>query len=200
MNHRKFSPTATDDVKAANKLWGGRYEMGASQILEDINASVDFDHRLARYDIEGSIAHAQMLEHVGILTLGDSALIQKGLTQIAEEVESGVFEFKRELEDVHMNVESRLQQIIGPAAGRLHTARSRNDQVALDFKMWTRAALETLDEQLASVINVLLERAKQHHADIMPGFTHLQCAQPITFGHHLMAYVEMFCKQLAKSS
>jgi argininosuccinate lyase len=198
MNHRNFTPIADSDAKTANKLWGGRYEMGASQILEDINASVDFDHRLAQYDIEGSIAHANMLEHVGILTAEDSAQIQRGLLQIAEEVRSGTFEFKRELEDVHMNVEFRLQQIIGSAAGRLHTARSRNDQVALDFKMWTRAALESLDEQLSNVVDVLLQRAQQHHADIMPGFTHLQCAQPITFGHHLMAYVEMFLRDRSR--
>ncbi|MGL4243813.1 MAG: argininosuccinate lyase [Beijerinckiaceae bacterium] len=178
----------------SNKMWGGRFESGPSAIMEEINASIDFDKRLWRQDIRGSKAHAEMLGATGILPKKDVATIQKGLDQVATEIESGAFNFSRALEDIHMNVESRLKEIIGEPAGRLHTARSRNDQVAVDFRMWVRDTADELDEQLAGLQLALAEKADAFAGAVMPGFTHLQSAQPTTFGHHMLAYVEMLAR------
>jgi argininosuccinate lyase len=175
----------------SNKMWGGRFESGPAAVMEEINASIDFDKRLWRQDIRGSKAHAEMLGATGILPQADVAAIQHGLDQVAQEIESGAFTFSRALEDIHMNVESRLREIIGEAAGRLHTARSRNDQVAVDFRMWVRDTVDELDGQLAGLQLALAEKAEAFAGAVMPGFTHLQSAQPTTFGHHCLAYVEM---------
>jgi argininosuccinate lyase len=175
----------------SNKMWGGRFGANPDAVMEDINASIDFDRHLFRQDIAASKAHAAMLAKQGIITPDDAAKIAHGLDTILSEIEAGKFEFKRALEDIHMNVESRLAELIGPAAGRLHTARSRNDQVATDFRLWIRATVDSLDQALADYQRALAEKALQHAATVMPGFTHLQTAQPVTFGHHLLAYVEM---------
>ncbi|CEJ10773.1 Argininosuccinate lyase 1 [bacterium YEK0313] len=175
----------------SNAMWGGRYASGPAAVMEDINVSIDFDKRLYRQDIAGSKAHAAMLRAQGIVSAADEAAIQKGLDQVLAEIEAGSFTFKRSLEDIHMNVEARLAEIIGAPAGRLHTARSRNDQVATDFKLWVRDAVDGLDAQLKDLARALAEKALAEAATVMPGFTHLQVAQPTTFGHHLMAYVEM---------
>jgi argininosuccinate lyase len=172
-------------------MWGGRFQTGPAAIMEEINASIDFDKRLWRQDIRGSKAHALMLGDTGILTKADVAAILKGLDQVASEIEAGTFTFSRALEDIHMNIENRLREIIGEAAGRLHTARSRNDQVAVDFRMWVRDTVDDLDGQLGDLQLALTEKALAHAATVMPGFTHLQSAQPTTFGHHMLAYVEM---------
>jgi argininosuccinate lyase len=175
----------------SNKMWGGRFASGPGAIMQEINASIDFDRRLFRQDIAASKAHAAMLARQGIITRNDAAAIAHGLDTILSEMESGKFRFKRALEDIHMNVESRLAELIGPAAGRLHTARSRNDQIATDFKLWVRDAIDDIDAALAGYQRALADRALEHAATVMPGFTHLQTAQPVTFGHHLLAYVEM---------
>jgi argininosuccinate lyase len=175
-------------------MWGGRFASGPAAIMEEINASIDFDKRLWRQDIRGSKAHADMLGATGILPKKDVAAIQKGLDQVAGEIESGAFTFSRALEDIHMNVESRLKEIIGEPAGRLHTARSRNDQVAVDFRMWVRDTADELDVQLADLQLALAEKAETFAEAVMPGFTHLQSAQPTTFGHHMLAYVEMLAR------
>ncbi len=175
----------------SNKMWGGRFESAPAAIMEEINASIDFDKRLWRQDIRGSKAHAAMLGATGILTQGDVAAITRGLDQVAGEIESGTFTFSRALEDIHMNIESRLKEIVGEPAGRLHTARSRNDQVAVDFRLWVRDTVDELDAQLADLQLALAEKAEAHAGTVMPGFTHLQSAQPTTFGHHCLAYVEM---------
>ncbi|QCI64514.1 argininosuccinate lyase [Phreatobacter stygius] len=175
----------------SNAMWGGRYASGPAAVMEDINVSIDFDQRLYRQDIAGSKAHAAMLRAQRIVSAADEAAIQKGLDQVLAEIEGGTFTFKRNLEDIHMNVEARLAEIIGAPAGRLHTARSRNDQVATDFKLWVRDAADGLDAQLKDLQRALAEKALAEAATVMPGFTHLQVAQPTTFGHHLMAYVEM---------
>jgi argininosuccinate lyase len=175
----------------SNTMWGGRFGSKPDPIMEDINASIDFDRHLYRQDIAASKAHAAMLAKKGIITAQDAKAIAHGLDTIASEIEAGKFAFKRALEDIHMNVESRLAALIGPAAGRLHTARSRNDQVATDFRLWMRDAIDRLDAALAAYQRVLAEKALEHAATVMPGFTHLQPAQPVTFGHHLLAYVEM---------
>ena len=180
--------------KPANAMWGGRFAMSPAEIMQEINASVGFDKRLAPQDIRGSKAHAQMLADAGIITKADAREIAKGLDQIQAEIEGGTFAFSVALEDVHMNVESRLKDLIGPAAGRLHTARSRNDQVATDFRLYVRDAIDGIDEALARVQQALAEKAEAHAATVMPGFTHLQPAQPVTFGHHLLAYVEMIAR------
>ena len=172
-------------------MWGGRFRTSPDAVMEDINASVDFDRHLFRQDIAASQAHAAMLAKQGIITADDARKIAHGLDTILSEIESGKFKFKRALEDIHMNVESRLAELIGPAAGRLHTARSRNDQVATDFRLWIRATVDTVDAALAAYQRALAEKALEHAATVMPGFTHLQPAQPVTFGHHLLAYVEM---------
>jgi argininosuccinate lyase len=175
----------------SNKMWGGRFADGPDAIMEEINASIDFDRHLYRQDIAASKAHAAMLGKQGIITADDAAKIAHGLDTILSEIESDKFTFKRSLEDIHMNVESRLAELVGPAAGRLHTARSRNDQVATDFRLWVRATIDTIDAALAGYQKALAEKALAHATTVMPGFTHLQIAQPVTFGHHLLAYVEM---------
>ena len=175
-----------------SKIWGGRFSAGPSAIMEEINVSVGFDQRLAKQDLHGSRAHCAMLVAQGIVSQEDGDAIQEGLTRIEKEISGGNFLFKRALEDVHMNIEGRLADLIGAPAGRLHTARSRNDQVATDFRMWVRAALETLDDEVRKLQSEMIDKAEAHADTIMPGFTHLQAAQPVTFGHHLMAYVEMF--------
>ncbi len=172
-------------------MWGGRFSTGPDAIMEEINASIGFDHRLYRQDIAGSIAHARMLAQSGILTESDRDAIIKGLGDVLAEIESQTFTFSRSLEDIHMNVESRLKELIGDAAGRLHTARSRNDQVATDFRLYVRDAIDTLLAQVRTLQLGLVTRAEAEAETIMPGFTHLQNAQPVTFGHHLLAYVEM---------
>jgi argininosuccinate lyase len=168
--------------------------MSPAEIMQEINASIGFDKRLAPQDIRGSKAHAQMLAESGIITKADAREIAKGLDQIQAEIDAGTFEFSVALEDVHMNVESRLRNLIGAAAGRLHTARSRNDQVATDFRLYVRDAIDGIDEALERVQQALAEKAEAHAATVMPGFTHLQPAQPVTFGHHLLAYVEMIAR------
>lgn len=179
-------------------MWGGRFESSPGQIMEEINASIGFDHKLARQDIEGSKAHVAMLAKTGVLDEKDAQAIAGGLDQIASEIEAGAFTFSRALEDIHMNIEARLAELIGPAAGRLHTARSRNDQVALDFRLWIRDTIDTLDAQLRGLQEALAAKALEHAASVMPGFTHLQPAQPVTFGHHLLAYVEMFARDVSR--
>ena len=182
----------------SNKMWGGRFASGPDAIMEEINASIGFDFRLARHDIEGSKAHAAMLAQTGILEPLDAQAIIRGLDEILREIEAGTFKFSRALEDIHMNIEARLTELIGPVAGRLHTARSRNDQVALDFRLWIREAIDALDEQLRDLQTALAEKALAHAASVMPGFTHLQPAQPVTFGHHFLAYVEMFSRDRSR--
>jgi len=174
----------------SNKMWGGRFGEGPDKIMEEINASIGFDQRFFAQDIRGSKAHCAMLAETGIISKPDADRIIAGLDSILKEIEEGRFTFKRELEDIHMNIESRLADLIGATAGRLHTARSRNDQVALDFKLYIRDTIDHLDEQLADLQLALVEKAEAHAATIMPGFTHLQTAQPVTFGHHCLAYVE----------
>ncbi len=175
----------------ANKMWGGRFGQKSDPLMEEINASIDFDRKLYRQDIAASKAHAAMLAKKGIITTHDAKQIAHGLDTILSEIEAGKFPFKRALEDIHMNVESRLADLIGSAGGRLHTARSRNDQVATDFRLWVRDAIDEIDAALAAYQRALAEKALEHAATVMPGFTHLQTAQPVTFGHHLLAYVEM---------
>lgn len=186
--------TEQNNKPEANTLWGGRFEGGVSDIMEKINASIDFDKILYRQDIKGSIEHCKMLVSNGIISAEDGKAIQDGLKQVESEIEAGDFKFSAALEDIHMNVESRLTEIIGPAAGRLHTARSRNDQVATDFKLYVRDACDQADEALKALQMALIEKAEENADVIMPGFTHLQSAQPVTFGHHLMAYFEMFTR------
>ncbi len=178
----------------SNKMWGGRFESGPDAIMEEINASIGFDYRLASQDIAGSKAHVAMLAKTGIVSPEDARAISDGLDAIGREIESGAFSFSRALEDIHMNIESRLATLIGPAAGRLHTARSRNDQVATDFKLWVRDTIDQIDVQLAGLQATLVDKAERFAGAVMPGFTHLQSAQPVTFGHHLLAYVEMFAR------
>jgi argininosuccinate lyase len=177
--------------KPANMQWGGRFAGGPSVIMQDINASIGFDRKLWRQDIRGSRAHAAMLAKIGLLTPEDEHAIITGLDAIAVEIEAGRFAFDVALEDIHMNIEARLTDRIGEAGKRLHTARSRNDQVATDFRLWVRDAIDGLSAQISDTMLALAQRAADHAADPMPGFTHLQTAQPVTFGHHMLAYVEM---------
>jgi len=177
-----------------SKIWGGRFQSASDAILEAINVSIDFDKRLAPQDVRGSLAHVAMLAATGIVSQEDAAAITRGLEQISGEIEEGSFAFSRALEDIHMNVEQRLAEIIGPVAGRLHTARSRNDQVATDFRLFVRDTLDDIDAQLADLQLALAEKALEEAGSVMPGFTHLQSAQPVTFGHHLLAYVEMLAR------
>jgi argininosuccinate lyase len=172
-------------------MWGGRFTASPAEIMEEINASIGFDKRLAPQDIRASKAHAAMLAKAGIIEAADAQAIADGLDKVAAEIESGEMAFSRALEDVHMNVESRLKEVIGTPAGRLHTARSRNDQVATDFKLYVRERIDALDAALAALQLAFARKAETHAATVMPGFTHLQPAQPVTFGHHLLAYVEM---------
>ncbi len=177
---------------AANRLWGGRFQTGPAAAMERINASIGFDQRLWRQDITASRAHCRMLIARKIIPAKDGRAILKGLDSVWKELESGRFHFRTALEDIHMNVEDRLTTLIGDAGGRLHTARSRNDQVATDFRLWVRDAIDGIEDRLRQLQAALIKRAREHAATIMPGFTHLQTAQPVTFGHHLLAYVEMF--------
>jgi argininosuccinate lyase len=172
-------------------MWGGRFAVGPAEIMEEINASIDFDRKLAAQDIAGSLAHVAMLARQGVIEAADAEAIAKGLAEVKGEIEAGTFAFSRALEDIHMNVERRLAEIVGPAAGRLHTARSRNDQVAVDFRLWVRDTIDALLLQIAGLMRALARRALECADMVMPGFTHLQSAQPVTFGHHLLAYVEM---------
>ncbi|VAV92600.1 Argininosuccinate lyase [hydrothermal vent metagenome] len=175
-------------------MWGGRFADGPSSIMREINASIPFDKKLWRQDIRASLAHVAMLAEQNIIEREDATRIIKGLNQIAREYEADGVAENLDLEDIHMHVEARLTEIIGPVAGRLHTARSRNDQVATDFKLWVRDAVDTVDDGLVALQKTLLSRAKEHAGTIIPGFTHLQSAQPVTLGHHLMAYYEMFSR------
>ena len=181
-----------------NTMWGGRFAASPSEIMEEINASIDFDKRLWRHDIEASKAHVAMLAATDIVSSEEAGAITKGLDQILAEIEAGDFKFTRALEDIHLNVESRLKELIGPVAGKLHTARSRNDQVATDFKLYARDEIADIDAGLAALQLALAKLGFDHAAAVMPGFTHLQTAQPITFGHHCLAYVEMFARDRSR--
>ncbi len=184
----------------ANPLWGGRFQAGPSAIMQEINTSIAVDRRLYQQDIAASKAHCAMLAATGILSAADGKRIVRGLDRIAAEIEAGDFAVDPALEDIHMHIETRLGVLIGPAAKRLHTARSRNDQVATDFRLWVRAALDRLDAGLVALMRALLDQAERHVATVMPGFTHLQPAQPVTFGHHLMAYFEMFSRDRSRAA
>jgi argininosuccinate lyase len=186
-----LSETPDQRNEAANPQWGGRFAAGPSVVMQEINASIGFDQKLWRQDIRGSLAHATMLAKVGVITPQDERAIHDGLAAIAHEIETGRFPFDAALEDIHMNIEARLTERIGESGRRLHTARSRNDQVATDFRLWVRDAIDGLTGQVTDVMRALADRAAVYAADPMPGFTHLQTAQPVTFGHHLLAYVEM---------
>ncbi len=182
----------------ANAMWGGRFSAQPAALMEAINASIGFDKRMAKQDIQGSLAHSDMLARQGVITAEDRDAIHRGLRQVEAEIEGGTFTFSTALEDIHMNVESRLKEIIGEPAGRLHTARSRNDQVALDVRLWTRDAHDRTEAQLTALMDALIAQAERHAATVMPGFTHLQSAQPVTFGHHMLAYVEMFARDRSR--
>ena len=182
----------------SNQMWGGRFAAGPDAIMEAINASIGFDQRMAAQDIAGSRAHAAMLAAQGIITDSDADAIREGLLTVLSEIEGGTFAFSTALEDIHMNVEARLKEIIGEPAGRLHTGRSRNDQVATDFKLWVRDQFDAADAGLVALIRALLDQAESGSDWVMPGFTHLQTAQPVTWGHHMMAYVEMFGRDLSR--
>ncbi len=181
-----------------NKMWGGRFKSGPDAIMQEINASIGFDRRLFAQDIAGSKAHAAMLSQQDIISKSDAGEIRRGLDQVQAEIENGKFTFSTALEDIHMNVEQRLKEIIGEPAGRLHTARSRNDQIATDFRLYIRDTVDHLDGQLKDLQQALAEKALAHAKTIMPGFTHLQVAQPITFGHHCLAYVEMLARDRSR--
>ncbi|MBV9419501.1 MAG: argininosuccinate lyase, partial [Alphaproteobacteria bacterium] len=181
-------------------MWGGRFEGGPASIMEVITPSIDFDKRLAMQDIAGSRAHARMLALQQIIGQADCDAILKGLDAVEKEIRDGTFVFSRKLEDIHLNIESRLKELIGDAAGRLHTARSRNDQVVTDFRLWVREACERAGLGLRELQRALVKQAEVHFGTIMPGYTHMQPAQPITFGHHCMAYVEMFARDRSRFS
>jgi argininosuccinate lyase len=177
--------------EAANVQWGGRFAAGPSAVMQEINASIGFDRKLWRQDIRGSLAHAAMLARIGLISAEDESAIRAGLEAIGAEIEAGRFAFDVALEDIHMNIEARLTERIGEAGKRLHTARSRNDQVATDFRLWVRDTIDGISAQMEDLMRALAGQAAVHASDPMPGFTHLQTAQPVTFGHHLLAYVEM---------
>ena len=185
---------------ASSAIWGGRFAGGPSQLMTDINASISYDRAMYKQDIAGSVAHATMLAGQKIITEADLSAICEGLATIEQEISDGVFEFSDALEDIHMNIESRLASLIGDPARRLHTARSRNDQVATDIRLWLREAIEQLDSQLAALQEALIDQAEAHITTVMPGYTHLQTAQPVSFGFHLMAYVEMFGRDRGRFS
>jgi len=185
---------------SANTMWGGRFSAGPDTVMAQINPSIGFDRKLFRQDIAGSKAHATMLHAVGVLSSEDAASIDQGLDTILSEIEANTFTFSADLEDIHMNVENRLRELIGPAAGRLHTARSRNDQVALDVRLWVKQRAEQNCETLQTLMTALIDKAEDHADTVMPGFTHLQTAQPVTFGHHCLAYVEMFARDKGRFS
>jgi argininosuccinate lyase len=184
-------PQSAPEGAGANSMWGGRFAAGPAEVMEQINASIGFDRRLYAQDIAGSKAHCAMLVHQRIIGQDDGAAILGGLDAILAEIEAGDFAFKTSLEDIHMNVEARLRELIGEPAGRLHTARSRNDQVATDVRLWTRDAVDRLEAALRALQAVLIDQAEAEADTVMPGYTHLQAAQPVTFGHHMLAYVEM---------
>ncbi|MCB2009959.1 MAG: argininosuccinate lyase [Geminicoccaceae bacterium] len=188
----------SEKAGSGRDLWGGHFSSGPAPLMEQINASIGFDKRLYAQDIRGSIAHARMLAHSGIISEEDCDAILMGLETIQDEIEQGKFAFSTELEDIHLNIESRLTDLIGEPGRRLHTGRSRNDQVATDLRLWTRDALDRAVMLIESVMRALVERADRHAADVMPGFTHLQAAQPVTFGHHLLAYVEMLARDRSR--
>ena len=181
-----------------NRMWGGRFARGPAAIMEEINASIAFDQRLYAQDIAASKAHARMLAARQIISKTDAEAITAGLDRIKGEIEQGTLTFSRALEDIHMNVEARLKELIGEPAGRLHTARSRNDQVATDLRLWVRDEIDSLDQALKAFQLALVNQARAHAGTIMPGFTHLQTAQPVTFGHHMLAYVEMAARDRAR--
>ncbi|WIV50541.1 argininosuccinate lyase [Marivivens sp. LCG002] len=185
-------------TKTSNEMWGGRFAAGPDAIMEAINASIGYDKRLAPQDIAGSRAHAAMLAATGIITDKDAEAIREGLLTILSEIEAGNFEFSTALEDIHMNVEARLKTLIGEPAGRLHTARSRNDQVAVDFRLWVREQCDVVDAALQGLMKALLVQAEAGADWVMPGFTHLQVAQPVTWGHHMLAYVEMLSRDRSR--
>jgi argininosuccinate lyase len=184
--------------KKENQMWGGRFAAGPAAVMEEINASIDVDKRLWREDIAGSKAHAEMLAATGVISDDDNAAIQRGLDAVAKEIERGEFPFSKTLEDIHMNIEARLRDLIGEPAGRLHTARSRNDQVATDFRLWVRNACGEASTALRALCRGLAAKAADNADAVMPGFTHLQTAQPVTFGHHLLAYAEMFARDASR--
>ena len=186
------------DKTSSNAMWGGRFAAGPDAIMEAINASIGFDRRLAKQDIEGSHAHAAMLAAQGIITANDAEAIREGLLTVLSEIEGDTFPYRVELEDIHMNVEARLKEIVGEPAGRLHTGRSRNDQVAVDFRLWVRDQCDAADAALKVLIEALIGQAEEGADWVMPGFTHLQVAQPVTWGHHMMAYVEMFARDRSR--
>jgi len=183
---------------AQNKMWGGRFAGGPAKIMEEFTPSIEFDKRLAEQDLAGSRAHARMLAIQGIISRADADAILKGLDAVGQEIADGKFVFQRSLEDIHLNIEARLAEIVGPAAGRLHTARSRNDQVVTDFRLWVREACVRAQDGLKTLQIALHQQAQSHAATIMPGFTHMQSAQPVTFGHHCLAYVEMFGRDASR--
>ena len=185
-------------TKTSNQMWGGRFAAGNSDIMEAINASIDFDQRMAAQDIAGSRAHAAMLAAMGIVTDSDATAMREGLLTVLSEIEAGDFPFSKQLEDIHMNVEARLKEIIGEPAGRLHTGRSRNDQVATGFKLWVRDQFDAVDAALAALMKAFVGQAEAGAEWVMPGFTHLQVAQPVTWGHHMLAYVEMLDRDRAR--
>ncbi|MCH2548176.1 MAG: argininosuccinate lyase, partial [Alphaproteobacteria bacterium] len=185
---------AKTPTKTANAMWGGHYSQGPAETMAKINASIDVDKSLYSQDIAGSQAHCRMLAAQNILPQADADAILNGLTQVKQEIEAGKMEYSLALEDIHMHVESRLKEIVGESAGRLHTARSRNDQVATDFRLWIREAIDQLDTEITALQTALLNRAEEHAETVMPGFTHLQVAQPVTLGHHLLAYAEMLAR------
>ena len=198
MSEKKNPDGAQNTGGGSNPMWGGRFAVAPDALMETINASIGFDKVLYAHDIAGSIAHAQMLGDAGILSNADVTKICEGLKAVCVEIETGKFNFKTELEDIHMNIEGRLAELIGEPARRLHTARSRNDQVATDYRLWVRDAIDAADDGLAALQTALVDQAEVHADWVMPGFTHLQAAQPVTVGHHLMAYVEMFGRDRAR--
>lgn len=192
------APERPDVSASGQTMWGGRFSAKPAELMQAINVSIGFDRRLAPQDLQGSRAHAAMLTKVGVISSEDGAKILKGLDEIETEMATGCFPFREEYEDIHMNVEARLKELIGEPAGRLHTARSRNDQVAVDFRLWVREACDRSAAQIEGLQRALLQKAEAHADALMPGFTHLQPAQPVTFGHHLMAYVEMFGRDASR--
>lgn len=193
-----MSTSSSKNSSKGQTMWGGRFSAQPGELMQAINVSIEFDKRLAAQDIRGSKAHAAMLAATGIISDADFKAIDDGLTEISAEIDAGTFPFSRELEDIHLNIEGRLKDKIGEPAGRLHTARSRNDQVATDFRLWVRDSIDEFDQQLRALQRALLGQAEAHADTIMPGFTHLQNAQPVTFGHHMLAYLEMFARDQAR--
>jgi len=181
-----------------NKMWGGRFATGPDAVMDAINVSIDTDKRMAAHDLQGSRAHCAMLMATGIISAKDGEAILEGLTRVEAEISHGTFPYRREFEDIHLNVEARLKELIGDVAGRLHTARSRNDQVATDFKLYVREACDAIQAALKTLQKALVGQAERHAGALMPGFTHLQTAQPVTFGHYMLAYVEMFARDAAR--